>query len=85
MIRVIEIWFPLRPTRQRDFILDNPNGTVSMLQASLQNKKGVTVYVKGQTIAMLVTALGSALVEGRSQQFGRIVVKIDSIDAAAIA
>ncbi len=65
--------------------MENNNGIVSILQASLQNKKGVTLYVKGQSIAMLVTALGNAQVEGRSQQFGRIVVKVDSIDAAAIA
>jgi len=65
--------------------MDHQNSIASILQASLQNKKGVTLYVKGQIIAMLVTALGNHQVEGRSQQFGRIVVKIDSIDAAAIA
>lgn len=65
--------------------MDNQNGIVSILQAGLQTKKGVTLYLKGQSIPMLVTSIGNAQVEGRSQQFGRIVVKIDSIDAAAIA
>jgi hypothetical protein len=65
--------------------MNNQNGIMEILQTSLQNKKGVTLYVKGQSIPMLVTTIGNALVEGRSQLFGRISVKIESIDAAAIA
>ena len=45
----------------------------------------VNVYIKGQQIGLLVTNLGDKFVEGRSQAQSRIVVKIDSIDAATMA
>ena len=58
---------------------------MSVLKASMETKKGVTLYVRGQTIALVVTALGDQFVEGRSQQASKIVVRIASIDAAALA
>jgi predicted lipoprotein with Yx(FWY)xxD motif len=51
---------------------------------SQKDKKGVTVYVKGQTIPGLVTKVGGDAVEMRSQQYGRIVIRLESIDAVAI-
>jgi len=56
-----------------------------VLQASLDGKKGVMVYVKGQSIAGVVTKMAEGFVELRSREYSRIVVKIDSIDAIAIA
>ncbi len=58
---------------------------LELLKASSAEKKGVTVYVDGAQIGMLVTALGDVYVEGRSQAQSRIVVKIASIDAATMA
>lgn len=58
---------------------------VSVLKASMETKKGVTVHVKGQAIGMLVTAIGDHFVEGRSQAASRIVVRLASIDAAMLS
>lgn len=65
----------------------NPSGDwiLNLLRASMEAKKGVTLHIKGQTVAMLVTAIGDHFVEGRSQQSSKIAVRIASIDAASIA
>ena len=56
-----------------------------VLQASLDGKKGVMVYVRGQNIAGVVTKMAEGFVELRSREYARIVVKIDSIDAVALS
>jgi hypothetical protein len=56
-----------------------------ILEASQSEKKGITLYVKGQQIAGLVTKVSGDSVELRSREYSRIVVRIDSIDAAALA
>lgn len=58
---------------------------LNLLRASMETKKGVTLHVKGQPLAMIVTAIGDHFVEGRNQQLSRLVVRIASIDAAAMA
>ena len=58
---------------------------LSLLQTSLQTKKGVTVHIKGQTIPMIVTAISTHFVEGRNQQSSKIAVRLASIDAAVLA
>lgn len=55
---------------------------MSVLKASMEGKKGVTLHVRGQSIAMIVTAITDQYVEGRNQQSSRIVVRMASIDAA---
>jgi hypothetical protein len=57
----------------------------SLLEASKNDKKGVTLWVKGQTIGGQVTNLDADYVELRSREFSRIVVKIEAIDGAAMA
>ena len=57
----------------------------SILEASLNEKKGVTLWVKGQAVPGVVTKIDAEWVEMRSREYSRIVVKLDSIDAAAIA
>jgi len=57
----------------------------SILEASQTEKKGVTLYVKGQAIPGVVVKIEGDMVEMRSREYSRIVVRIDSIDAAAIA
>ena len=61
------------------------NAMRDILMASQKEKKGVTLYVAGQTIAMVVTMVGLEFVEGRNREMSKIVVKLTSIDAAAIA
>lgn len=55
-----------------------------LIKASMENKKGLTFYVKGQTIGGAVTKIGNGFVEVRSQQYSRVVIKLDSVDAVAM-
>ena len=54
-----------------------------VLQASLTDRKGVMVYLDGQAIPGRVTKLGPETVELSSQEFRRIVVRRDRMDAVA--
>jgi hypothetical protein len=54
-----------------------------VLQASLTDRKGVMVYLGGQAIPGRVTKLEAETVELSSQEFRRIVVRRDRIDAVA--
>jgi vacuolar-type H+-ATPase subunit E/Vma4 len=56
-----------------------------ILEASQTDKKGVQLYVKGQTIGGMVVKINADSVELRNREFSRIVVRLDSIDAAAMA
>ena len=56
-----------------------------VLEASLNEKKGVVLYVKGQSIPGVVTKINSDNVELRSREYSRIVVKLESIDAVAMS
>ena len=56
-----------------------------LLERSEKDKKGVTFFVKGQTISgIVVKIIGSEAVEVRNQTFSRIVIRLDSIDALAM-
>jgi hypothetical protein len=56
-----------------------------LLERSEKEKKGLTFYVRGQTISgIVVKIIGSEAVEVRNQTFSRVIIKIDSIDALAI-
>ena len=55
-----------------------------LIKASLESKKGLTFWVKGQTIGGAVTKIGNGFVEVRSQQYSRVVIKLDSVDAVAM-
>ncbi len=59
--------------------------TMNALETSLENsrsqKKGVTLVVAGSNVAMLVTEVADGFVVGRSQQYDRIAVRLDRIDA----
>jgi hypothetical protein len=57
----------------------------SLLEASQNEKKGVTLYVKGQAIPGVVLKVDGDAVEMRSREYSRIVVRLDAIDAAAMA
>jgi hypothetical protein len=60
-----------------------PDPFEEVLQASLTDRKGVMIYVDGQAIPGRVTKLGPETVELSSQEFRRIVVRRDRIDAVA--
>jgi len=59
-------------------------GIEAALVAAQQDKRGVTIYVAGQTIAGAVTKVEpGAWVEMKNQTSGRIIVRIDRIDGIA--
>ncbi|HUP95256.1 MAG TPA: hypothetical protein VM164_10110 [Burkholderiales bacterium] len=52
---------------------------------SQKEKRGLMFYVKGQQIGGAVTrVLGNDAVEVRNQSYGRVIIRIDQIDAVAI-
>jgi hypothetical protein len=55
-----------------------------LLEASQNEKKGIMLYVKGQSIGGSVVRITGDVVELRNREFSRIVVRIDAIDAAAM-
>jgi hypothetical protein len=56
-----------------------------MFEASQNEKRGLMVYFGGQSIAgLVVKIIGTEAVEMRSQQYSRIIVKIEAIEAIAI-
>lgn len=57
----------------------------SLFEKSLAEKKGLTVWVAGQSIGLVVTKIGDGFVEGKNRELSAIVVKTDRIDAAGIA
>ncbi len=62
---------------------DVPDAIKALVQSSVESKKSLTVYVDGQRIPILVTKAGECSVEGRNQQFGRIVIRLDRVSALA--
>jgi hypothetical protein len=64
---------------------DAAQGIEQALAAAQQDKRGVTLYVNGQTLGGAVTRIEPGQwVELRSQQFGRIVIRLDRIDGVAM-
>ena len=57
----------------------------SILEASMNEKKGVMLYVKGQAVPGVVVKIEAESVELRSREYARIVVKLESIDAVAMS
>jgi len=56
-----------------------------LLESSQNEKKGITLYLKGQSIGGLVTKMSGEFIELRNREFGRIVVRMDAIEAAAMS
>ena len=54
-----------------------------LLEASLKDKKGVMLYVKGQAIGGRVTKVTAEAVELTGREYTRIVVRKDAIDGVA--
>ena len=55
----------------------------ALLEKSMTEKKGLMFHVNGQAIGGGVVALSSDAVIVRNQEYGRIVIRLDSIDAVA--
>lgn len=67
-------------------------GSAAVVQAyqdlfgiSQKEKKGLMFFVKGQQIGgLVVRVIGNDAIEVRNQTYGRIIIRIDQIDAVAI-
>ena len=56
-----------------------------LIETSLKEKRGLTIFIKGQTIAGIVTQIiGLEAIEVRNQTFSRVIIRLDAIDAMAI-
>ena len=57
-----------------------------IFKQSMNEKKGVTVYIGGQTIpGVVIKVNGGDTVEMRNREVSRIIVRIDRIDAVTIS
>jgi len=64
---------------------DLPKGLEDALNAAQASKRGVTLYVNGQTIGGAITKVEPGqYVELRNQEFGKIVVRWERIDGIAL-
>jgi endonuclease YncB( thermonuclease family) len=54
-----------------------------LLLVSRKEQRSVQIYVNGQTIAMVVTGVGLAFVEGKNREYSKVPVRLDKIDAIA--
>lgn len=56
-----------------------------LLDRSEKEKKGVTLYVRGQAISgVVVKVIGAEAIEIRNREFSRIIIRLESIDGVAI-
>lgn len=56
-----------------------------LIELSHKEKRGLTIFIKGQTIAGIVTQIiGLDAIEVRNQTFSRVIIRLDAIDAMAI-
>jgi hypothetical protein len=56
-----------------------------LIETSLKEKRGLTIFIKGQTIAGIVTQIiGLEAIEVRNQTFSRVIIRLDAVDAMAI-
>ena len=55
-----------------------------LLEVSQNEKKSVMLYLKGQNLGGAVVKLAADTVELRNREYGRIVVRIDAIEAIAM-
>lgn len=54
-----------------------------VFERSQKDNKGVMIYFRGQSIGGVVIKINTDSVELRNQQYGRIVIRLDSIDGVA--
>lgn len=56
-----------------------------LIEQSQKEKKGLTFFINGQTIAgIVVKTIGAEAVEVRNQTHSRIIIRLDQVDAVAI-
>ena len=62
----------------------SPQAFQELFDYSQKEKKGLTFFIQGQTIAGVVTKIiGDDAIEVRNQSSNRIIIRLDRIDAVA--
>ena len=57
-----------------------------VLNQSLTQKKGMAIYIGGQVInAIFVKRIDANTIEVKNQTFGRIIIRMDRVDAIAMS
>lgn len=56
----------------------------ALFKEAQEKQKGVTVYLHGQAVGLAVVEVRDDVVIGRSREFGRIVLRLERIDGAAL-
>jgi hypothetical protein len=57
-----------------------------LIELSHKEKRGLTIFIKGQTVAGIVTQIiGLEAIEVRNQTFSKVIIRLDAIDAMAIS
>lgn len=57
-----------------------------VLNQSLTQKKGLAIYIGGQVInAIFVKRIDANSIEVKNQTYGRIIIRMDRVDAIAIS
>jgi hypothetical protein len=55
-----------------------------LIKWSINEEKGLTLFIKGQTVAgIVVEIIGTEAIVLKSQTYRRIIVRLDSIDGMA--
>ncbi len=55
-----------------------------LIEWSQKEKRGLTLFIKGQTVAgVVVKVIGTEAIELKSQMYSRLIVRLDSIDCMA--
>ncbi len=56
-----------------------------LIELSHKEKRGLTIFIKGQTIAGIVTQIiGLEAIEVRNQTVSKVIIRLDAVDAMAI-
>jgi len=56
-----------------------------LIELSHKEKRGLTIFIEGQTIAGIVTRIiGLEAIEVRNQTFSRVIIRLDAVEAMAI-
>ena len=56
-----------------------------LIELSHKEKRGLTIFIKGQTISGFVTQIiGLEAIEVRNQTYRRVIIRLDAVEAMAI-
>ena len=57
-----------------------------LIESSRKEKRGLTIFIKGQTVVGVVTeVVGAEAIVVRNQAFSKVVIRVEAIDAMAIS